>query len=390
MPTRKQEKRVGSLKEELGQDASTGHTDEVALSKKTGGKASTAKSSSERVDRPYPRVPLQEAMKVALTIKEKNGGNPWDTSEVAKALGLSKTNNRFFYAAAASRDFGLTEGGRDSKTISLTELGRKLVYAGNPEEEESTKREAFLKVPVFKSVLEHYGGSNLPEMQYLSNTLQKEFGLHPLTHEEFASLFRENCDFIKIGARFGKNESRRLPIEDTFEGKSSSDVVTIAEPEQASALKCFVAMPFRERTDRYNPGYFEEVLNSLIGPAGRQAGFNMVTAKRQGTDVIQATIIKDLLEADLVLVDLTEHNPNVLLELGIRLAKDRPVVLIRAEGTPGIFDVDNMLRVFDYSPNLWQSTLKHDVPKLAEHIKATWDNRDGRTYMQILLASGGA
>jgi len=47
----------------------------------------------------------------------------------------------------------------------------------------------------------------------------------------------------------------------------------------------------------------------------------------------------------LVIADITDHNPNVLFELGIRIAKDLPVALIKAEGTGPIFDVDNMMRV---------------------------------------------
>jgi hypothetical protein len=48
---------------------------------------------------------------------------------------------------------------------------------------------------------------------------------------------------------------------------------------------------------------------------------------------MQATIVNQLLDADLVIADLTENNPNVLFELGLRLSEDRPVALIRAKGT---------------------------------------------------------
>ncbi len=36
------------------------------------------------------------------------------------------------------------------------------------------------------------------------------------------------------------------------------------------------------------------------------------------------------------------------------MAQEKPVVLIRALGTPALFDVDNLLRVFEYNPNLWR------------------------------------
>jgi len=67
----------------------------------------------------------------------------------------------------------------------------------------------------------------------------------------------------------------------------------------------------------------------------------------------------------LVIVDLTEHKPNVLFELGMRIAFNKPVCLIRARGTAPIFDIDHMLRVFDYNPCLWASTPAADVPALS-------------------------
>jgi hypothetical protein len=144
-------------------------------------------------------------------------------------------------------------------------------------------------------------------------------------------------------------------------------------------------MPFTERDDRHETGFFEEVLSELFVPAGKAAGFTVKTAKRQGSDVIQSTIVNDLLEADLVLADLTEHNPNVLFELGMRMHADLPVVLVRSRGTGAIFDVDNMLRVEEYSPNLWSSSIKRDLPVITDHIKAAWETRDtAQTFMRIL------
>jgi hypothetical protein len=144
-------------------------------------------------------------------------------------------------------------------------------------------------------------------------------------------------------------------------------------------------MPFTEREAGRSEGFFDEVLRSLIVPAATDAGFTVRSARRQGSDVIQQTIVSDLLQADLVVADLTEHNPNVMFELGMRMAHDKPVALIRARGTGGIFDVDNMLRVWDYDANLWPSTIAKDVPALKEHVAATWDNRDNDiTYMKLL------
>jgi len=72
------------------------------------------------------------------------------------------------------------------------------VYAPNQEAEKALKLRAFLNVDIFKRVLEYYKGSNLPEMKYLGDTLQKELDLEPETHEEFSRTFRENCQYLDI------------------------------------------------------------------------------------------------------------------------------------------------------------------------------------------------
>jgi hypothetical protein len=93
------------------------------------------------------------------------------------------------------------------------------------------------------------------------------------------------------------------------------------------------------------------------------------------------------MDADLVVADLTDHNPNVLFELGMRMSLEKPVAIIKSSDTGRIFDVDNMLRVFEYKENLWPSTIKTDVPGLEGHIRATWEAKDSnRSYISILRA----
>jgi len=145
-----------------------------------------------RVKWTFPRDTLEQALKIVSAIKEKNGGNPWEPEEVRKAIGAGTGGNAYFYLTAASRDYGLTIGTSSSEKIELADLGRDIAYAPNPEAEQRLKLKAFLNVDVFKRVLEYYKGSNLPEMKYLGNTLQKEFSLAPETHEEFSRTFREN------------------------------------------------------------------------------------------------------------------------------------------------------------------------------------------------------
>ncbi len=349
--------------------------------KKPSATSSASAEKKERVRWSFPRATLEEALKIAYALKDHNGGNPWEPEEIRRAIGAGTGGNAYFYLTAAARDYGLTTGASSAEKIALTDLGRELVYAPDPEAENALKVRAFLNIEVFKRVLEYYKGSSLPEMKYLGNTLQKEFGLAPATHEEFSRTFRENCRYLGItsgipatGEETGRTTTAPTPA-----------TVTLAQAGGTSKLTAFVIMPFLERDAKHPAGFFAEVLRSLITPAASASDFTVKTANRQGSDLIQSTIINDLIEADLVIADLTEHNPNVMFELGVRMAEDKPVVLVKSQGTGPLFDVDNMLRVFEYSPNLWQTTTEKDMPNLRDFIKGAWENRGSeKSYMKIL------
>jgi hypothetical protein len=349
-----------------------------AAAKTAPAKAATAKSPK------FPKATLEKALGIPYALKDKNGGNPWEPEEIRKAVGMSQ-GNAWYSLTAASRDYGVTSGARDSPPIALTELGREIVYAPDPTVELTLKKQAFLNIDIFKRVLEYYKGSNLPDMQYLGNVLTKQFGLDAELHEEFARIFRENCQYLEIVS------GPLVPPDDPDNDSTPATpvTVTLSEGTAGTTLTAFVILPFGEKDAKHPKGFFLEVLRSLITPAAKD--FKVKTANRQGSDMIQSTIVNDLIEADLVIADLTEHNPNVMFELGVRIAMEKPVVLMKAEGTGPLFDVDNMLRVFEYSPNLWQTTIEKDMPNLRDFIKGAWDNRDPqKTYMKILRAKGKA
>ena len=334
--------------------------------------------------RPYPARTLEEALKIPQAIREKNNGNPWATEDVAQAaLGVTRKNNKFFYLAAAARDYGLTIGTRDTDKIELATLGREITFAPDDPTRRKKLLESFFSIDIFKRVYEHYGSAKLPEKAFLSNVLQNDFGLDPEFHDEFAQIFVANCEFLNIEEGLTDDQRKTQKAE---RQENPPEVRVIGEPKGKFDRTAFVVMPFAEKGRDPRPtGYFSEVLRSLITPAGNNAGFAIETAAQDGSDVIQSTIINQLLTADLVIADLTDHNPNVLFELGIRIAKELPVALIKAEGTGPIFDVDNMMRVASYSPNLWATSIASDLPRLRDHIKAAWDNRStARSYMQIL------
>ncbi len=334
--------------------------------------------------RAFPIVTLEDALKIPAAIRAKNSGNPLESELVAKACGIAQMTNKFFYVTTAARDYGLTVGTRDTATIELADLGRAIVYADNPEIQRQKKIEAFFKVEKFKQVYDHYNGSNLPEEQYVSNTLEGKFQIPPAQHSEFVEVFKANCKYLEI-----EGGLKGVPTPSADGRTKGIDIRVLGQPQGKFDKTAFVIMPFTEKGKQArSAGFFDEVLKSLITPAGNAAGFGVITARREDSDIIHHTIINQLLNAELVIADLTDHNPNVLFELGIRLAKEKPVVLIKSKDTGPIFDVDNMMRVYPYDQNLWSTTVEADVKGLTDRINGTWENRGTAvSYMQILTTA---
>lgn len=338
--------------------------------------------------RAFPFFTLEKALPVASAIKEKNAGNPWPPTEVAKAIGYSERSSSIDNVLRSSAMYGLTTGTRAASHLTLEKLGRDIVYAPTAEAETLGKQRAFLNVELFSKVLEYYKGNNLPETQFLSNTLVSEFGVPAEHHEDFRRIFDENCRFVGIGSSWEGPGSSTTSFRSSGAHPSTSEPANVrsyVSEVNADGKKCFVIMPFSERSGKRPLGFFDEVFDSLIKPAAEAAGFDVYTANKDGSDVIQSTIINELLDSDIVLADLTDHNPNVLFELGVRLTLEKPVAIIKSSDTGRVFDVDNMLRVFEYDQNLWTSSIKTDLPRLEGHLRASWDQRaTNRSYMSIL------
>ena len=123
-------------------------------------------------------------------------------------------------------------------------------------------------------------------------------------------------------------------------GKTDADVKT-----------CFVIMPISD-VDGYPVGHFGEVYKQLIEPAVVAAGYVCSLAtSTNAAHMIQLDVVTKVATADLCICDLSNNNPNVLFEYGIRQAFDKPTVLIKDDKTRRIFDLSGF-RDIEYDHTL--------------------------------------
>ena len=102
---------------------------------------------------------------------------------------------------------------------------------------------------------------------------------------------------------------------------------------------CFVISPIgeegsetRERSD--------QVLKHIISSSVEQMGYTVIRAdKISEPGIITTQIIEHIVDAELVIADLTEKNPNVFYELAIRHTIRKPLVQMIRKGDVIPFDV---------------------------------------------------
>jgi len=145
---------------------------------------------------------------------------------------------------------------------------------------------------------------------------------------------------------------------------------------------CFIIMPittppaFREQY-RDGPGHFTHVLECLFVPSVEKAGYKAIRPKAQGADLIQASIIENLEQSDLLLCDMSCLNPNVFFEFGIRVALNKPVCVVK-DKLAGSVPFDTAIlnyREYDASLDAWE--LEEEVEKLTQHIHTSQKRSKG-------------
>lgn len=110
--------------------------------------------------------------------------------------------------------------------------------------------------------------------------------------------------------------------------------------------KCFVICPIGEPNSDARI-WSDDIFFHLIDPVAQSFGYHArraIDESRPGE--ITTNIIEDIIDADLVIADLTFHNANVFYELALRHAQGTPFFHVAASGTKVPFDISTINTVF--------------------------------------------
>jgi hypothetical protein len=154
--------------------------------------------------------------------------------------------------------------------------------------------------------------------------------------------------------------------------------------DERGERECFTIMPittpphYVELTG--DPDHFGHVMRHLHKPAIERAGYRFISPSVTNATIIQAQIIRHLETAELVLCDISYLNANVFFELGIRVALDRPVALVRDSLTADIPFDNAMMSCHTYDARLDPWILEDQITGLTEYIGEAGANKQNAMW----------
>lgn len=143
----------------------------------------------------------------------------------------------------------------------------------------------------------------------------------------------------------------------------------MTENTKEKKLICGIVMPI-STIDGCNESHWSDVLD-ILSEAIEDAGFepNLVS-NSDDVGVIQKRIIQNLYDNPIVVCDVSAKNPNVMFELGLRLAFDKPTIIVKDDKTSYSFDTSNIEHL-DYPRDLRFTKIVEFKQKLSDKISAT-------------------
>ena len=308
----------------------------------------------------FPRNTLEDTIRVARAIEEKNAGNPMRAADLVQAVGYRLANDwRFLDLLRSANQYDLVAG-TPSTSISLTRQGQDIVAPSSPGQRATALLNAFRNVKDFEAVEKFYGGKPIPEDEFFLNTLTREFNIPRDRLDAFAKVFQENLRYLKSFSPSPTPAEQTATSGDVPRGTTPPEKVPTPSLQRETRVRefldtCFVMMPFGEWFDRY----YQEI----YVPAIKDAGFEPIRADELfTTGSVVEQIWEQIEKAKLLLADLSGKNANVFYELGLAHAARKPVVFTSSNTDDVPFDLRHLrVIIYDIREPEWAIRLRKSI-----------------------------
>ena len=161
------------------------------------------------------------------------------------------------------------------------------------------------------------------------------------------------------------------------------------EPIEVTApknLMCGVIMPISASSD-YSAAHWVEVLDifkeSVKSIVTLQFSTPRLVSDRDDVGIIHKAIVQGIYNDDIVICDLSGRNPNVMFELGLRLAFDKATILVKDDKTDYAFDT-SIIEHISYPKDLHCKTINEFKNRLASKIESTYHESQKQGFSQFI------
>ena len=314
----------------------------------------------------FPRHSIRRILRIPQAILEQHAGKPCTPAQAASFVGVGMSGS-FSVEIASATKYGLLESPTKGQ-IQPTALAKKILRPQTPNDEVEGYQIAIMNAPEVSEVYQHYRGENLPDDQFLQNTLTETFQIPNENFVEFKQVLIENLESANLLAKHG--EKIRVVDISTDEHSQTQSADRLKKLGKAANVSsgdtCFVMQPFAPPLG----DYYEKIYK----PAIEKTGLTPVRADAEifGTGKIIDQVWEGINSAKVLVAELTSRNPNVFYELGLAHALNKPVVLVSAQEEDVPFDLQH-IRVIYYnvSDPFWGNKL---MDKVAENILSAINN----------------
>jgi predicted nucleotide-binding protein len=232
-----------------------------------------------------PAFSIAKALRVPRAIADNYAKAPTKPLRVAQALNMQPSSSQFRMLAGSAIAYGLTDGGYNAETISLTPLGKRIVAPTTEGDETSAMREAMLRPRVVREFLTKYDGSRIPPEHIARNVLE-EMGVPTDRTQETLSLIMEGAREIGFlqevkgqtyvdldGAHAGEGAMDYAPEDLASSGRDTGNGA--ANGNGASSAKGALSVPAALDSDA-----------ALPAPAAAPANNRVFITHGKNTDVV--------------------------------------------------------------------------------------------------------
>jgi hypothetical protein len=335
------------------------------------------KTAPAHVRAKFPRQSAANALRIPKAILEQNAGRACTPTEAAAFLGLGTAKGNFEVEISSSLKYGFLERPQAGQ-IQPTALAKKILRPQAPSDVVEGFREAVLNAPDLSEVYQHYRGENLPDDQFLLNTVVETYKVPAESFPEFKQVLIESLESAELITRHGdKIRVLDSTVEDPQAPAQSDRLKKLGKATNISSTdSCFVMQPFATPLG----DYYEKIYR----PAIEKAGLRAIRADADifGTGKIMDQVWSGINSARVLVAELTSRNPNVFYELGLAHALKKPVVLVSAREEDVPFDLQHIRVIYyDTSDPFWGAKL---IEKVAENVLSALNNPEEAVFVGAL------